>query len=157
MNSGRNVLGLDLCGVPTVLCGCGVFFPPESGDYKNTSSCMCFTGETTGFQQSISQAWARCKRTKKMATNDNAALCRGCKISRKLKDNFPFSNTTTNFPRLFDHAPFIRSADNALLTQKSSIERMCHVFSWLYIFSHVSIFAHRRALLVNTICYFSCD
>ena len=60
-------------------------------------------------------------------------LCRGykSKISRKLNDNYTFSYTTTNFPRLLDHASFIRSADNALLTQKIANERMSHVFSRL--------------------------
>ena len=41
---------------------------------------------------------------------------------------YPFSYRTTNFPRLLDHASFIRSADIASLTQKMAIERMCHVF-----------------------------
>ena len=62
----------------------------------------------------------------------------------------PFSYTTTNFPWLLDHAFFIRSADNALLTQKMTIEIMCHVFlRWL-------IFSHIKASLFN-ICYFSCE
>ena len=58
----------------------------------------------------------------------------------------PFSYMTTNFPPLLDYASFIRSADNALLTQKIAIERMYHV----------NIFAHKRASLVNNII-FSCD
>ena len=54
-----------------------------------------------------------------------------------IPDLCPFSYTTTNFPQLLDHASFIRSADNALLTQKIAIERMCYVFLRLQIFSHM--------------------
>ena len=35
----------------------------------------------------------------------------------------PFSYRTTNFPRLLNHASFIRSADDALLTQKITIKK----------------------------------
>ena len=61
------------------------------------------------------------------------ALCIGyeSEISLKYNDNCSCSYMTTNFPRLLDHASFIRSDDNALLTQKIAIERMCRVFSWL--------------------------
>ena len=45
--------------------------------------------------------------------------------------NCRFSYTTTNFLLLLDHVSFIRSADNALLTQKIASERICHVFSRL--------------------------
>ena len=43
---------------------------------------------------------------------------------------------------MLDHASFIRSADNTLLTQKIAIERM-YVSC---IFAVVNIFAHERAL-----------
>ena len=93
----------------------------------------CFTDERTGFQQRIFRAWKRCREieTKKMVTNNNDTLCNGykSKISGKLNDNCPFSHTTTNL--LLGHASFIRSADNALLTQKIAIERMCPVSSQL--------------------------
>ena len=64
-----------------------------------------------------------------------------------IPDLCPFSYTTTNFPRLLDHASYIRSAHNALLTQKN--------VSCIFVFAN--IFAHKRASLVNNICYFSCD
>ena len=44
-----------------------------------------------------------------------------------IPDLCPITYKTTNFPRLLDHASFIRPANNALLTQKIAIKRMCHV------------------------------
>ena len=68
----------------------------------------------------------RCNEPKNMVTNDNGALCTGYKstFSRKLNDNRSLSYTATNSPRLLDHASFIGSADNVLLTQKTAIERL---------------------------------